>query len=270
MPGVGTKRCGPSLRWPWLTVATWCLLCRPGLGAVTLPPVLEQELQAVTAQVVVRSSPCSAMCGLGLRTEELCLLGGGGVREGCEERKAECLVTWDCGLSTFTVTAGDTQELDCLGEVMETMGRFRFVFSWRYARGVVTTDDSFFRRYAVPPLDRLVLDPVREADAGTYRCDVKDSRYRMLKRVFFGVKVLPAKVVHLQYTGALSQWDALKDNQTGDGFNSTSIATSESLAFSQVKKIILYSLCISSGLAATMFLLLCCVFQEKRDNCADP
>lgn len=58
--------------------------------------------------------------------------------------------------------AGQRLELDCLGEVMEAMGRFSFRVSWRYARGVVTTDDSLLGRWDAPRLDRLVLDPVSE------------------------------------------------------------------------------------------------------------
>lgn len=38
--------------------------------------------------------------------------------------------------------------------------------SWRYARGIISTDDALLARWDAPELDRVVLDPVREEDAG--------------------------------------------------------------------------------------------------------
>lgn len=42
----------------------------------------------------------------------------------------------------------------------------RFRVLWRYARGIISSDDSLFNRYEAPHLDRVILDPVREKDAG--------------------------------------------------------------------------------------------------------
>lgn len=41
--------------------------------------------------------------------------------------------------------------------------------SWRYARGIISSDDSLFDRWEAPHLDRVILDPVREADAGKHK-----------------------------------------------------------------------------------------------------
>lgn len=38
--------------------------------------------------------------------------------------------------------------------------------SWRRARGVISTDNALFSRWDAPQLDRVVLDAVREDDAG--------------------------------------------------------------------------------------------------------
>lgn len=43
--------------------------------------------------------------------------------------------------------------------------------SWRYARGVISSDDSLFDRWKAPDLHRVVLDPVREKDAGKHTWD---------------------------------------------------------------------------------------------------
>lgn len=40
--------------------------------------------------------------------------------------------------------------------------------SWRYARGIISSDDTLFTRRDAPLLDRVVLDPVTEEDAGKH------------------------------------------------------------------------------------------------------
>lgn len=47
---------------------------------------------------------------------------------------------------------------------------FSLRVSWRYARGVISSDDSLFTRWDAPLLGRVVLDPVREEDAGKHTC----------------------------------------------------------------------------------------------------
>lgn len=38
--------------------------------------------------------------------------------------------------------------------------------AWRYARGIITSDDSLFAQWKAPQLDRVVLDPIREENSG--------------------------------------------------------------------------------------------------------
>ncbi|XP_033943848.1 transmembrane protein 81 isoform X2 [Pseudochaenichthys georgianus] len=139
-----------------------------------------EEVDKVSVEVIVDSSPCSATCGLGVKTQTLCLLKDGKkameedvrskdgteVSEECRVRKLSCLESWQCGLRTMTVTLGERVEIDCLGEVMQAMGRFSWRVSWRYARGIISSDDTLFARWNAPLLERVVLDPVMEEDAG--------------------------------------------------------------------------------------------------------
>lgn len=50
------------------------------------------------------------------------------VSDQCRVRTVHCQEGWRCGLWTATVTEGQRVDLDCMGQVMEAMGRF----SWRY------------------------------------------------------------------------------------------------------------------------------------------
>nr|XP_020470715.1 transmembrane protein 81 [Monopterus albus] len=84
---------------------------------------------------------------------------------------------------------------------------------WRYARGIISSDDSLFVRWEAPQLDRIILDPVSEKDAGTYCCDVQDTTFRRVKRVYWGVRVLPAGVINLDYENSLAQWESTGNQQ---------------------------------------------------------
>uniref|UniRef100_A0A8C5GLT9 Transmembrane protein 81 n=1 Tax=Gouania willdenowi TaxID=441366 RepID=A0A8C5GLT9_GOUWI len=172
---------------------------------VLLPPLTFGDLEEadVSMELITDSSPCSATCGLGLKTQTLCRMKA--VEE--DVRTEECLQSWQCGLQTLTATAGQRVEIDCLGEVMKTKGRFSWRVTWRHTRGIITSDDSLFAHWKTLYLDRVILDPVREEDAGTYRCEVQDASYRRVKRAYWGIRVLPVGVVNLDYESSLSQWD---------------------------------------------------------------
>lgn len=47
----------------------------------------------------------------------------------------------------------------------------------------------------------------RVRPSGTYRCDVQDSSFRRVKRMYWGVRVLPAGVLNLDYDSSLARWD---------------------------------------------------------------
>ncbi|KAF7209382.1 transcript variant X1 [Nothobranchius furzeri] len=182
-------------------------------------------------EVITESSACSTTCGIGVKTQTLCLLtdGATAVEENrstepkvsgeCRVRKAACLDSWQCGLRTMTVTSGQKVEIDCLEEVMEAMGKFSWRVSWRYARGIISSDDSLFDRWNAPHLDRVVLEPVQESDAGTYRCDVQDTTFRRVKRIYWGIRVLPEGVMHLDYDSSVAQWEPADSQQNLDGFH---------------------------------------------------
>ncbi|XP_028308157.1 transmembrane protein 81 [Gouania willdenowi] len=186
---------------------------------VLLPPLTFGDLEEadVSMELITDSSPCSATCGLGLKTQTLCRMKAveedvrteeaAIVSEACRVRSVQCLQSWQCGLQTLTATAGQRVEIDCLGEVMKTKGRFSWRVTWRHTRGIITSDDSLFAHWKTLYLDRVILDPVREEDAGTYRCEVQDASYRRVKRAYWGIRVLPVGVVNLDYESSLSQWD---------------------------------------------------------------
>ncbi|XP_031179684.1 transmembrane protein 81 [Sander lucioperca] len=186
-----------------------------------------EAVDRVPVEVIVDSSPCSATCGLGVKTQTLCFLkdsktameegvrreDGAEVLKDCRVRKVKCLESWQCGLSTMTVTSGQRVDIDCLGEVMEAMGRFSWRVSWRYARGAISSDDSLFDRWHAPLLDRVILDPIAEEDAGTYRCVVQDATFHIVKTVYWGIRVLPVGILNLDYESSLVQWDSTGNQQ---------------------------------------------------------
>ncbi|KAM8863823.1 transmembrane protein 81 [Spinachia spinachia] len=187
-----------------------------------------EEEESAQVEVIVDSSPCSATCGLGVKTQTVCRMKDGEkateevtskdgteVSQDCRVRKVKCLESWQCGLSTMTVTSGQRVEVDCLEEVMEAMGRFSWRVSWRYARGIITSDDSLFTRWDAPLLDRVILNPVREEDAGTYCCTVQDVTLRRVKRAYWGIRVLPVGVLDLDYESSQARWES-SGNQQND------------------------------------------------------
>ncbi|XP_021162979.2 transmembrane protein 81 [Fundulus heteroclitus] len=235
-----------SIRMHSGTVLRGFLLLLPLL----LPADMAEE-EKVPLEVITDSSPCSVTCGLGVKTQTLCLLKDSktameendvsppDVSQKCRVQKATCADSWQCGLRTITVTSGERVEIDCLGEVMEAMGRFTWRVSWRYARGIISSDDSLFDRWEAPLLDRVVLDPVREEDAGTYRCDVQDTSYRRVKRAYWGVRVLPAGVVNLDYHSSLTQWEV---TESPENLGVLHLATGRVLLHAMVISFILTSL----------------------------
>uniref|UniRef100_A0A3P8S1V3 Transmembrane protein 81 n=1 Tax=Amphiprion percula TaxID=161767 RepID=A0A3P8S1V3_AMPPE len=165
-----------------------------------------QDVDEVTVEVITNSSPCSSTCGLGVKTQTLCLMEDG--------KTVRCLDSWQCGLRTMTVTSGQKVEIDCLGEVMKAIRRFSWRVSWRYARGIISSDDSLFAHWEAPQLYRVVLDPVREEDAGTYRCDVQDASFRRVKRAYWGIRVLPVGILNLDYESSQAQQESTGNRQS--------------------------------------------------------
>ncbi|KAK7883805.1 hypothetical protein WMY93_026928 [Mugilogobius chulae] len=168
----------------------------------------------VPLEVITASSPCSATCGLGMKSQTLCLLKDGKaameenvqgtaapkVTEQCRVRKVQCLDSWQCGLKTLTVTVGQRLNIDCVEEVMKEMGPYSWRVSWRYARGIITSDDSLFarwRRLSWTMFCWTLLKRNTQVRDQTYRCDVQDADFRRVKRIYWGVRVLPPDVINL-------------------------------------------------------------------------
>lgn len=49
--------------------------------------------------------------------------------------------------------------------------------------------------------------------AGTYRCDVQDASFRRVKRVYWGIRVLPVGVLDLDYESSLVRWNSTTGQQ---------------------------------------------------------
>ncbi|XP_029011796.3 transmembrane protein 81 isoform X2 [Betta splendens] len=212
------------------------------------------KMDVAPMEVIVHSSSCSVTCGLGVKTQTLCLLDSKTVMEEdvesknvtevtdrCYVRKVTCQETWQCGLRTMTVTAGQKVEIDCLEEVMKAMGRF----SW--SRGMITSDQSLFARWEAPLLDRVVMDPIQEENSGTYCCEVQDATYHRVKSIYWGIRVLPAAVVNLDYEGALAQWESNRSQGNQTGFE-------QSVQRTALLSMVLISLSIAGVGAGTMLL----------------
>ncbi|NXF81074.1 TMM81 protein, partial [Sclerurus mexicanus] len=184
---------------------------------VTIPP----ELRSAVVKITVSSTPCSVTCGLGLKVEEMCEVTPAGERRDCSLQRSLCLTTWSCGLRHVSVPAGRPLRLSCLMKSVLGFGKHTYGYTWRWAPGLITTNDLLFQPFgnAQPALS---LAPATEADAGTYRCDVQvRETFRLVKRIYFGLKVIPSNLVDLNFQKSLT-WEQklvanLKEGSAGNG-----------------------------------------------------
>ncbi|XP_009302307.1 transmembrane protein 81 [Danio rerio] len=243
----------------WLVLMLWTSLFSDSQCS-TLSQAELQELEQIHTWVVSRSFPCSVTCGLGLLTQELCPIGvtRNISTSSCKLRTISCLDSWQCGLKTQTATVGRRLVLDCLEEVMEAMGRFSFVVSWRFAFAIITTDDSLFTRYEALSLDKVVLDPLREEDSGTYRCDVLDTGKRRVKRMYKGVKVLSPKDLSLDFAQGLIHWE-IPESRFANLTSSRKVYSS-----STIRNIVIISVPLSFAIAVVIFIFLFCYSRRAR------
>lgn len=191
---------------------------------LTIPEKLEipEKLQEVVGKVIVNATACSVTCGLGYKEETECVVGPDRVMRNCKSQRLECLTNWICGMLHFTIVHGKTFELNCLSSDILEKGREAFRFSWRLARGVISTNDEIFKPFrANSPFLRFV--PAYEHDSGTYRCDVQLLKnLQFVKRLYFGLRVLPPKLVNLNFQQSLSEnqklidegWEVNLDNES--------------------------------------------------------
>ncbi|KAM6165208.1 transmembrane protein 81 [Erethizon dorsatum] len=172
---------------------------------------IPKKLQEAVGKVIVNATTCTVTCGLGYKEETVCEVGPDGVRRQCTSQRLECLTNWICGMLHFTVLAGEKFELSCLSSDILEIGKEAFRFTWRLARGIISTNDEVFRPFRAN--SHLVrFRSAQEYDSGTYRCDVQLLKnLRLVKRLYFGLRVLPPKLVNLNFYQSLTEEQKLVD-----------------------------------------------------------
>ncbi|XP_027550864.1 transmembrane protein 81 isoform X3 [Neopelma chrysocephalum] len=207
---------------PGLVLSALCVLVvTPGEvpipGEVLISEEIMEKLRASVARIAVNSTPCSVTCGPGLKVEELCEVTPAGEMRSCSLVSSYCLGSSLCGLQHLTVPAGQPLQLPCLAPDAPRPGNHSYSYTWGLARGLITTNDLLFE-----PLKNsspgLSFDPAREPHAGTYRCDVHLlGTPKLIKRVYFGLRVIPGDLVGLNFQQALSWEQNLKEGSAGNG-----------------------------------------------------
>ncbi|XP_065794308.1 transmembrane protein 81 [Muntiacus reevesi] len=180
---------------------------------VTLPKTLAipEKLQEAVGKVVVNATTCTVTCGLGFKEETVCEVGPDGVRRKCKSQRLECLTSWLCGMLHFTVLIGKEFKLSCLSPDILEIGQEAFRFTWRLARGIISTDDEVFKPFRASSYF-IKFQSIQEYDSGTYRCDVQLLKnLRLVKRLYFGLRVLPPDLVNLNFHQSLTEDQKLVD-----------------------------------------------------------
>ncbi|XP_029429747.1 transmembrane protein 81 [Rhinatrema bivittatum] len=173
---------------------------------ITFPP----ELKAVSGKVLINATTCSVTCGLGHKDDVVCLVRPDGTKSNCEVRRVSCLTNWVCGLQTFTVPAGRDFEISCFTTAVLSTGSQSLLYNWRAARGIISTDDSLFKPFKTKNYT-IKFQPALEKDAGTYRCDVQlVVNLKLIKRVYFGLKIISKKLVNLDFEKFLTSKEKLE------------------------------------------------------------
>ncbi|NXH99811.1 TMM81 protein, partial [Pachycephala philippinensis] len=177
-----------------------CALCVP----VALPLGSEPIPLGLKAWIVVNSTPCSVTCGLGVKEERLCEVTPAGEHRNCSLVRSRCLSDWICGLQHLSVPQGKPFQLRCLTPDAASLQGQDFGYTWRFARGLITTNDLLFQPFRNPS-PSLSFSPALESHSGTYRCDVQVlSSFQIVKRIYFGLRVIPQDLVDLDFQKSLT------------------------------------------------------------------
>ncbi|KAK1329403.1 hypothetical protein QTO34_011587 [Cnephaeus nilssonii] len=172
---------------------------------------IPEKLQEAVGKVIVNATTCTVTCGLGYKEETVCEVGPDGVRRKCKSQRLECLTNWICGMLHFTVLKGKKFELSCLSSDILEIGQEEFRFTWRLARGIISTNDEVFKPFRASS-HFVKFRSIQEEDSGTYRCDVQLLKnLRLVKRLYFGVRVLPPRLVKLNFQQSLTEDQKLVD-----------------------------------------------------------
>ncbi|NXR65534.1 TMM81 protein, partial [Rhadina sibilatrix] len=158
------------------------------------------------AMVVVNSSSCSVSCGPGVKEELLCEVSPAGERRNCSLVRSQCLSDWICGLRHLRIPEGKPFQLICLSPAAASLEGQNFGYTWRFAPGLITTNDLLFHPFRNPS-PSLSFSPALESHSGTYRCDVQVlSSFQLVKRIYFGLRVIPRDLVDLDFEKSLT-WE---------------------------------------------------------------
>ncbi|XP_007952119.1 transmembrane protein 81 [Orycteropus afer afer] len=180
---------------------------------VTLPKTLAipEKLQEAVGKVIINATTCTVTCGLGYKEETVCEVGPDGVRRKCKFQRLECLTNWICGMLHFTIPMGKEFELSCLSSDILEVGQEAFRFTWRLARGIISTDDELFKPFRANS-HFVKFASAKEFDSGTYRCDVQLLKnLKFVKRLYYGLRVLPSHLVNLNFDHSLTEGQKLVD-----------------------------------------------------------
>ncbi|NWR03266.1 TMM81 protein, partial [Paradoxornis webbianus] len=169
-------------------------------------------LEGLRALVVVNSTSCSVTCGLGVREQQVCEVTAAAEIRNCSVVRSRCLSDWICGLQHLRVPEGKPVRLVCLSPDAASLEGPSFGYTWRFARGLVTTNDLLFRPFRHPS-PSLSFSPALESHSGTYRCDVQVlSSFQLVKRIYFGLRVIPGDLVDLDFEKSLTWEQQLEAN----------------------------------------------------------
>ncbi|NWY65081.1 TMM81 protein, partial [Erithacus rubecula] len=158
------------------------------------------------AVVLVNSTPCSVSCGLGVKEEQLCGVSPSGQLLNCSLLRSRCLSPWLCGLQHLSAPQGKPFQLLCLSPEAASLEGQDFGYTWSFSQGLITTNDLLFHPIRNPS-PWLRLSPALESHSGTYRCDVQLlSTFQIVKRVYFGLRVIPGDLVGLDFQKSLT-WE---------------------------------------------------------------
>ncbi|NXE74197.1 TMM81 protein, partial [Cochlearius cochlearius] len=227
---------------------------------VTIPP----ELNSAVAIIVVNATSCSVTCGLGSKLEEMCEINAAGERRNCTVRRSDCLTSWVCGLRHFTIPVGKPFQFSCLTSDAVDVGSRAYSYTWRLAQGLITTNDVLFRPFKNP--DSVIrFSPTRASDAGTYRCDVRMLKtFRVVKRVYFGVRVIQNDLVDLNFEKFLTWEQKLAAyEEEGNTGNSTQEEAQEQQHFWQGELFYECLVGVASGVLAGVLVSMAFCFLQK-------
>lgn len=167
------------------------------------------------AVVLVNATPCSVSCGPGVKEEQRCEVTPAGELRNCSLVRSRCLSDWLCGLQHLSAAQGEPFQLTCLSPELASLEGKNFGYTWRFSQGLITTNDLLFHPIRNPS-PFLRFSPALEAHSGTYRCDVQAlSSFQILKRIYFGLRVIPRDLVDLDFQKSLT-WEQQQLAATGE------------------------------------------------------